>query len=122
MSTVEEHYEQLLAKHYVWMSGLPFEQKVKEQKTLLDSVPELIRGGLALDLGCGPGFQALALAQLGYSPVFAFDTSTELLSELHAQAGSLPVMSRQMDITRLEEADLPGPASVAVCMGDTMTH
>jgi hypothetical protein len=27
-----------------------------------------------------------------------------------------------MDITRLEDVDLSGPASVAVCMGDTLTH
>lgn len=122
MSKVQEHYETLLAKHYVWMSGVPFEQKVDEQKALLDSVPGLIRGGPALDLGCGPGFQTLALAALGYSPVFAFDTSRELLAEILARAGSSPVVAQQMDITRIEDAQLPGPASVAVCMGDTLTH
>lgn len=122
MSKVAEHYEKLLAKHYVWMSGLPFDQKVEEQKVLLASIPGLTRAGLALDLGCGPGFQTLALAALGYSPVFAFDTSRELLEQLQAQAGSVSIMTRQMDITRLEDAELPGEATVSVCMGDTLTH
>jgi SAM-dependent methyltransferase len=122
MSKVEEHYKELLAQNYVWMSGVPFEQKVEEQKALLGSLPGLKRGGLAFDLGCGPGFQTLALAELGYSPVFAFDTSPELLTELDARTGSLPVTTQQMDITRIADADLPAPASVAVCMGDTLTH
>ena len=49
MSNVAKHYEQLLAEHYVWMFGVPFEQKVAEQKALLDQVVGLCqpRGGPA---------------------------------------------------------------------------
>ena len=50
MSNVATHYEQLLAEHYVWMFGVSFEQKVAEQKALLDQVVGICRppGSLAL--------------------------------------------------------------------------
>jgi hypothetical protein len=32
MSAVTDHYQQLLSEHYVWMFGVPFEEKVAEQK------------------------------------------------------------------------------------------
>ncbi len=56
MSNVGKHYEQLLAEHYVWMFGLPFEEKVAEQKKLLAQVLGTLpaRRGAALDFGCGP--------------------------------------------------------------------
>ena len=85
MSTVTDHYRKLLSEHYVWMFGVPFEEKVAEQKALLERVlgalhPPVPRGP-ALDLGSGPGFQSIALAELGFSPVIAIDTSAELLTE-----------------------------------------
>jgi len=126
MSNVAEHYEQLLAEHYVWMFGVPFEQKVAEQKALLDEVvgtlPVARRSGTAVDLGSGPGFQSIALAELGYSPVIAVDSSRELLQELQARRGSYAIESREADITRLDSVASPESASVVVCMGDTLTH
>jgi hypothetical protein len=35
-ASAQEHYENLLAEHYEWMFGLPFEAKVAEQKAILD--------------------------------------------------------------------------------------
>src|ERR1700756_1302802 len=91
MSNVAKHYEQLLAEHYVWMFGVPFEHKVAEQKSLLErivsSIPSALQRGAAIDLGSGPGFQTIALAELGYAPVIAVDTSDELLTELRAHSG-----------------------------------
>jgi hypothetical protein len=59
--SAQEHYENLLADHYEWMFGLPFEAKVAEQKAILDEFggPD-VSGGLAVDLGCGSGFQSIA--------------------------------------------------------------
>jgi trans-aconitate methyltransferase len=95
MSTVNEHYERLLSQHYTWMFGVSFEDRVTEQKSFLSRTlaplhytPE---AATAVDLGCGPGFQTIALAQLGFSPVIAVDTSAELLDELRSHIGSLPV-------------------------------
>ncbi len=35
MSIVTEHYELLLSEHYTWMFGASFDEKVKEQESLL---------------------------------------------------------------------------------------
>jgi SAM-dependent methyltransferase len=126
MPTVADHYQQLLSEHYVWMFGVPFEEKVAEQKALLDRVlgelqPPIERGP-ALDLGSGPGFQSIALAQLGFSPVIAVDTSAELLAELKTRSGSYAIETRNADIAAMYEIDLPAPPTIAVCMGDTLTH
>lgn len=126
MSNVAKHYDELLAEHYVWMFGIPFAQKVAEQKALLDPIvrtlPEARQSGAAIDLGSGPGFQTIPLAELGYSPVIAVDSSSKLLAELQSQAGAHAIETREADITCLDSVDLPKSASVIVCMGDTLTH
>ena len=126
MSTVTDHYRQLLSEHYIWMFGIPFEDKVDEQRALLERVlgglnPPVQRGP-ALDLGSGPGFQSIALAELGFSSVIAVDTSPELLAELQARSGSQFIETRVADIASLDAIDLPGPPTMTVCMGDTLTH
>jgi SAM-dependent methyltransferase len=126
MSIVTEHYERLLAKHYTWMFGTSFEERVSEQKHLLSRILEpLINNpetSLAVDLGCGPGFQTMALAQLGYSPVIAIDTSAELLEELRSHVNGLPVQTEQADLRDLAALVPAGKAAAIVCMGDTLTH
>ena len=125
MSNVTKHYEQLLAEHYIWMFGVPFEQKVAEQKALLEWLIGTLPArpsGTAIDLGSGPGFQTIALAELGYSPVIAVDSSRELLAELQARKRSYDIETREADITKLDAVALPEKASVIVCMGDTLTH
>jgi SAM-dependent methyltransferase len=126
MSTVNEHYERLLSQHYTWMFGTSFEERVKDQKSflsrMLESLPAPIQGGLAVDLGCGPGFQTIALAELGFSPVVAIDTSAELLAELRSHAGSQPVRTEKADLRDLPVIVQAGQATVIVCMGDTLTH
>jgi SAM-dependent methyltransferase len=126
MSTVNEHYECLLSQHYTWMFGTSFEERVKDQKAFLsrtlESLPNPIQRGLAVDLGCGPGFQTIALAELGFSPVVAVDTSAELLDELRSHAGSLPVRTEKADLRDLPAIVQPGQATVIVCIGDTLTH
>jgi SAM-dependent methyltransferase len=108
------------------MIGVSFEEKVAEQKALLEQALSdsgaLATHGMALDLGCGPGFQTIALAELGFSPVVAVDTSTELLRELEEHKGSYPIETREADLASLEDIELSGEAVMAVCMGDTLTH
>jgi SAM-dependent methyltransferase len=126
MASVTEHYKQLLARHYTWMSGADFAAKVAEQRALLEQVLRasgiVQPAGLALDLGSGPGFQSVALAELGFSPVVAVDTSAELLEELRAHIGMHAIETRQADLAAIGDLTFPSPATIAVCMGDTLTH
>jgi SAM-dependent methyltransferase len=126
MSTVNEHYKSLLSQHYTWMFGASFEERVKDQKSFLsrtlESLPNPTQRGLAVDLGCGPGFQTIALAELGFSPVVAIDTSAELLDELRSHVNGLPVRPEKADLRNLPAIVPTGQATVIVCMGDTLTH
>jgi SAM-dependent methyltransferase len=126
MASVSEHYERLLSKHYTWMLGASFEEKVKEQKSFLSRTLGPLKNrpepALAVDLGCGPGFQTIALAQLGFSPVIAVDTSSELLDELRSHVDNFPVQIENADLRDLPAIVPAGQATVIVCMGDTLTH
>jgi SAM-dependent methyltransferase len=126
MSSVEEHYERFLAKHYTWMFGVSFEEKVSEQKSLLShalkTLPDSTEGRVAVDLGSGPGFQSIALAEMGFSPVIAIDTSSKLLDELRSHAHGLALRLHEADIQQLSEIVTADSAAVVVCMGDTLTH
>jgi SAM-dependent methyltransferase len=126
MSRVEEHYDQLLSRHYTWMFGPSFTEKVEQDKAFLSGLLKQYKdgraAGLAVDLGSGPGFQTVALAQLGFAPVIAIDTSAQLLSELQSRTKDLPVETRHADLRELHRLVPAGRVAVAVCMGDTLTH
>lgn len=123
MSDVTYHYDTLLAQHYSWMVGAPFEVKVAEQRELLGKLGVVARSGPAVDLGCGPGFQSIALARLGYSPVLAVDSCQSLLDELAAHAGApTPIKTVCADMRELQQLIPRDSAAVVVCMGDTLTH
>ena len=121
MTDAAHHYETLLARHYTWMVGTEFGAKAGEQKALLEELGAKGQG-LAIDLGSGPGYQAVALAQLGFSPVLAVDMSEILLDELGTHARGLPIKPVRGDIRDLAQLAAPGSASAIVCMGDTLTH
>jgi SAM-dependent methyltransferase len=117
-----EHYHIFLADHYTWMSG-PYADKVAHQRDLL------MRSGIAptttreaVDLGCGPGAQSVALAQLGFS-VTAIDANAQLLEELRSHAGNLPIRTVLHDLCALATCSaLPAQADAAVCLGDIIPH
>jgi len=121
MTQVQDHYDRLLADHYTWMFGVPFADKVAEQAEILR------RAGVtaprrAIDLGCGSGFQSLALCALGADRVHAVDTSRKLLDELETHnAAAAPVTTVLGDL-RDFRALVPDGADAIVCMGDTLTH
>lgn len=118
-----KHYEEVLAKHYGWMTGMTFDEKVAEQRDVLRALgigPGI--GGAAADLGCGNGYQSFALVELGASPVFAFDTSAYLLQELETRNGAGIVQPVHADICEFGSKIRPRLVQVLVCMGDTITH
>jgi len=118
--TVRQHYDELLAPHYSALFG-DFDARVEAERARLARLGIAPRGaGPALDLGCGPGFQALALARLGFR-VRAVDFCEPLLDELRRRRGPLPVEAVHGDIRAVAEL-APDPVEVAVCMGDTLSH
>ncbi|HEY1406553.1 MAG TPA: class I SAM-dependent methyltransferase, partial [Spirochaetota bacterium] len=117
---MKEHYATLLARRYSWVYG-GFDKKAAEASDIFTSLGvETSKGELAFDLGSGPGFQSVPLAQRGYQ-VVAIDLSEELLTELSTHAAGLPIRSVQDDFVEyLKQSD--EKAGIIVCMGDTITH
>lgn len=120
MATVAEHYENLLADYYTWMFG-DFDAKVEANGHFFGYqciAPQ--KSGIAVDLGAGPGFQSLALAQMGFR-VVAVDLSRKLLDELEGKRGDLPVTTVHDDMLNFP-AHSKDPVELCVCMGDTLPH
>lgn len=120
MATVTEHYEKHLARYYSWLFG-DLNQTI-ETNRLFFIDQGLIPGKskIAIDLGCGPGFQSIPPAQLGYN-VFAFDLSQTLLDELINNSGNLNITPIKDDVLNFVHY-YPGSIELSVCMGDTLTH
>ena len=121
MVSVKEHYDNLLAEHYTWMFG-DYDAKVQENREFLeraDITPRL--GGKALDLGCGSGFQSIALAELGFE-VLGIDLCETLLEELQGRSAGININVVQGDMLDYRIYEDKGPYEVAVCMGDSLTH
>lgn len=115
---VEQHYESLLAEVYDWMQG-GWSARLASTRELFEA--HALRGpGVAVDLGAGTGYQTIALAQCGFE-VLAVDLSASMLRQLEARASGLDVRTELADLRRFPEF-LDGPASLIVCMGDTLTH
>src|SRR5437773_2498373 len=115
MASVEEHYKNLLARHYSWMCG-GHETKVPECLRFFEAHAIVPRGcRKALDLGCGSGFQSLALAQLGFE-VLSLDTSAELLDELRAHSQNQRITVVQGDMRAAELYTARSPFEIVVCM------
>lgn len=123
MSDVQQHYDTLLAAHYSWMSGTPFAEKVDEQRSLLINLGFTSNNrGCAVDLGCRPGYQSIALSELGYSKVIALDTSEALLGELRAASLGDSINTVLADLRDIADHVGEGTADAIVSMGDTITH
>jgi SAM-dependent methyltransferase len=120
MSSIREHYEQLLAPVYSWMSG-DAEHRLDANRAFFRHLG-LRPGstGAALDLGAGSGFQSIPLAELGFQ-VTAVDLSPTLLAELTRGAGALPIRTLERDLFPIRSL-ASGPVELVVCMGDTLTH
>jgi 2-polyprenyl-3-methyl-5-hydroxy-6-metoxy-1,4-benzoquinol methylase len=118
--SVTEHYQNLLADRYSWMFG-SFEERAAEQEALFKRLSQHHGPkGAALDLGCGSGFQSIALARLGFN-VTAVDLSERLLKELADHRGTLPIITLQADLRDFTSFG-DDSFQLVVCMGDTLTH
>lgn len=128
----QQHYETLLAEVYDWMQG-GWDQRVRQSRELFENL--LIKPGqpgkAAVDLGAGTGYQAIPLAELGFT-VTAVDASVTMLAQLQdhlneeakpdgASSEAGPIHTVVADICRFAES-LGEPADLVVCMGDTLSH
>jgi 2-polyprenyl-3-methyl-5-hydroxy-6-metoxy-1,4-benzoquinol methylase len=120
MAKVSEHYENLLAKYYSWMSGGADAKIEENQKFFSDHDIHPMRSGLAFDLGAGCGFQSIPLAKLGFQ-VVAIDLSSKLLAELKAAAAQFQIEAVCDDLLNFTDY-VHGSIELVVCMGDTLTH
>jgi SAM-dependent methyltransferase len=120
MPSVQAHYDQLLGPVYTWMAG-GWKAAVERNRAILDTLGLPIwPRGVAVDLGCGSGFQAIPLADAGFE-VIAIDLCEPLLAELRDHAGSRLIRTVQDDLLNFGH-HLNGEAALIVCMGDTLTH
>ncbi len=120
MNTAQEHYDRHLGAIYSWMAGdadaaLDRNRSFFRQ-LLLDSAPR----GLAVDLGCGSGFQSIPLAEFGFS-VLAVDSCAVLLSELRSGANNQHIQTIHDDLLNFAR-HISEQAQLVTCMGDTLTH
>lgn len=87
MSSVVDHYNNLLAPNYLWMVGGAEAAFATGQA---DLAPVVRPGHLAIDLGAGFGMHTIPLVRAGWR-VLAVDTSAELLRQLEGFADALTV-------------------------------
>lgn len=118
MRSTRHHYESHLGPIYSWMSGSAFEAR-EQNRSVFDKLG-IAGPGLAVDLGCGNGAQAIPLALLGFD-VTAVDFCEVLLDELAAELDSLPIKIVHEDIETFD-GPAAGSLDLATCMGDTLPH
>jgi len=117
---MKDHYRNLLSRRYTWIYG-GFDAKSEESAALFSSLGVTpSNGGVALDLGAGPGFQSVPLARLGYA-VTAVDLSRDLLDEISSHSGGLHIDTAESDLVDFLRAT-GIRAEIIVCMGDTLPH
>ncbi len=120
MADVTGHYQDLLAGVYTWLCG-GADARIADNRKFFDANGIVPRGcGNAVDLGCGPGFQSIPLAEIGFA-VTAIDLSEILLAELEARRAGLNIATVRADLSDFA-GHIPERLELAVCMGDTLTH
>ena len=97
--------------------------KVAEQQALLVDLG-LADGPkhIAVDLGCGPGYQSFALANLGFGSILSIDTSRRLIAELETDKTDNSIKAVVADLLTFPDLVEPGSVNAILCMGDTLTH
>lgn len=94
---------------------------------LLKHLPASVAPGtMAVDLGCGPGFQTIPLVEVGFE-VVAVDASGGMLNQLKEEMKELGMNESRVrtvegDLLNVRQFVEDGTAGCVVCMGDSPTH
>jgi hypothetical protein len=118
--TVKEHYERYLGNFYSWMVGDFGEKQQEQQNFFRNNNIQPNFSGVAIDLGCGHGLQAVSLANIGFS-VHAVDFNPQLLTELKKRIETRDIGYTEAHLLEYLYAIRLKPELI-VCMGDTLTH
>ncbi|KAJ3180517.1 hypothetical protein HDU87_002026 [Geranomyces variabilis] len=102
------------------------QQQQPPSSTSASPSPSLSLLPLAIDLGCGPGFQTIPLLEAGFR-VLAVDASKGMLDELDAERIALNIdptliTAVQDDMLNFRASVADATAATVVCMGDSPTH
>jgi glycine/sarcosine N-methyltransferase len=99
-----------------------FEGRFERERDAFRTIVQRLGVGSALDAGCGTGFHALLLAQLGVR-VSAVDISPLMVERLRAHANEmgLDIAAEVHDLRSLSGAAAEGVDAV-FCMGNTLAH
>jgi SAM-dependent methyltransferase len=116
---VSDFYDRLAAD-YDEMTG--FEKRFVKESPFFRLIVQKHAIASALDAGCGTGFHALLLSQLGLR-VTAADVSNEMLARLKRHASSMHLGVRALASPFSELAkNLEGPFDAVFCLGNTLAH
>lgn len=117
MLTPEEFYD-ALADQYDGMTQ--FSARLQRQQEILASLLESLPAKTAVDMGCGTGVHAIALARLGLD-VTGVDLSEGMLSRARAHAEETDSAVRFIAGDFL--APVPStPAELLLCLGNSLPH
>ena len=120
MASAKQHYAEVLADVYSWMSGGFAAATEKNLSFFQHHNISPIGSGIAVDLGAGCGFQSIPLAQLGFS-VTAIDLDQKLLDELQDNSDGSAIARIQDDLINFEH-HLDSKPELITCMTDTLLH
>lgn len=120
MNSAKEHYDQHLGAIYSWMAGDENAALERNRSLFRQMAIDVAAKGLAIDLGCGTGFQSIPLAELGYS-VVAIDSCAVLLSQLRERSTMLPIRTIHDDMLNFPRY-ISDQVQLVTCMGYTLTH
>ena len=101
----------------IWRNLVPAELTVKETDFMI-SYFNLQTGSKVLDIMCGYGRHAIALAKKGIN-VTAVDNLDEYINEINESAGknNLPIKATKTDVTKYEAKEI---FDLALCMGNSL--
>ena len=120
MVSAKEHYDHFLGPYYSWLSGGLGKKVEENRKFFFDHDISPRSSKVAVDLGAGPGFQSIPLAESGFN-VIAIDMNRHLLGELRQNTQGLSVVAVEDNLLNFTRHS-PTNNEVIVCMGDTLLH
>lgn len=114
-----------LAHLYDWPGSLEFSEKILARDLSVFEAIKLAPSARIVDLACGTGTLALALAQQGYE-VIGIDVSADMLSQAKAKQQQAEAEGQTLNIRWIQEDMryflLDEPVDAVLCHYDSLNH